>query len=93
MPLIINATAACLSNQVPPISVAVLNPAGVCYDMMYKLNTATAFVEWSLALYVKQSYDGLGMLVEQADEALSLWRGSGPDTSRVMALLRASSTQ
>jgi shikimate dehydrogenase len=87
--LIINATAAGLSNQVPPISASVLDPAGVCYDMMYKLNAATAFVEWSVAQGVKQSYDGLGMLVEQAAEAFSLWRGQRPDTARVMALLKA----
>ncbi len=88
--LIINATAAGLSNQVPPIPAAVLDPAGVCYDMMYKLNTATAFVEWSLAHGVKQSHDGLGMLVEQAAEAFSLWRGPRPDTGRVMSMLRDS---
>jgi shikimate dehydrogenase len=57
--------------------------------MMYKLNAATAFVEWSVAQGVRQSYDGLGMLVEQAAEAFSLWRGQRPDTARVMALLKA----
>jgi len=88
--LIINATAAGLSNQVPPISATILQPEGVCYDMMYKLNAATAFVEWSRAQGVKQSYDGLGMLVEQAAAAFSLWRDRQPDTGRVMALLRAS---
>lgn len=87
--LIINATAAGLSNQVPPISPAVLDPAGVCYDMMYKLNSATAFVGWSLEQGVAQSHDGLGMLVEQAAEAFYLWRGQRPDTARVLAQLRA----
>ena len=86
--LIINATAAGLSNQIPPVSAAVLDPAGVCYDMMYKLNTATAFVEWSVAQGVQASHDGLGMLVEQAAEAFSLWRGPRPDTGRVLSLLR-----
>ena len=87
--LIINATAAGLSNQIPPISAQVLNPTGVCYDMMYNLKTATAFVEWSVAQGVKQSHDGLGMLVEQAAEAFALWRGVRPDTRQVMSLLRA----
>ena len=86
--LIINATAAGLSNQIPPISAAALDPAGVCYDMMYNLSTPTAFVEWSVAQGVKQSYDGLGMLVEQAAEAFSLWRGPRPDTGQVISLLR-----
>jgi len=88
--LIINATAAGLSNQVPPIPAAVLDPAGVCYDMMYNLNAATAFVAWSVAHGVTRSHDGLGMLVEQAAEAFSLWRGKRPDTGRVLSLLRPS---
>ncbi len=87
--LIINATAAGLSSQIPPVSPAVLDPASICYDMMYRLNAATAFVEWSLAQGVNRSYDGLGMLVEQAAEAFCLWRGRRPDTGRVMSLLKA----
>ena len=86
--LIINATAAGLSNQVPPIPAAVLNPAGVCYDMMYKLDAATAFVAWSRAQGVKRCHDGLGMLVEQAAAAFSLWRGQQPETGQVLAQLR-----
>jgi shikimate dehydrogenase len=87
--LIINATAAGLSQQLPPIPASLLNPAGVCYDMMYNLNKATDFVEWSASQGVKQSFDGLGMLVEQAAEAFFLWRGMRPDTSKIMSMLRA----
>lgn len=86
--LIINATAAGLSNQVPPIPPAALDPEGVCYDMMYQLNAATAFVEWSLGHGVQKSYDGLGMLVEQAAEAYALWRGQRPHTGQVLSMLR-----
>jgi shikimate dehydrogenase len=86
--LIINATAAGLSNQIPPISAAVLDRAGVCYDMMYSLSAQTSFVKWSLAQGVARSYDGLGMLVEQAAEAFCLWRGQRPDTSRLLSILR-----
>jgi shikimate dehydrogenase len=87
--LIINATAAGLSNQIPPISAAVLEQANVCYDMMYKLNSQTSFVEWSLAHGIARSHDGLGMLVEQAAEAFYLWRGLRPDTGRLLSMLRA----
>ena len=86
--LIINATAAGLSNQLPPISAAALDRGGVCYDMMYNLNARTAFVEWSIAQGVQQSYDGLGMLIEQAAEAFRIWRGMRPDTSQLAAKLR-----
>jgi len=88
--LIINATAAGLSNQIPPIPAAVLNRASVCYDMMYNLSTKTSFVEWSLAHGVAHSHDGLGMLVEQAAEAFYLWRGLRPDTSQLLSMLRTS---
>ena len=87
--LIINATAAGLSNQIPPIPAEALNPTGVCYDMMYNLKTATAFVEWSAAQGVQQSHDGLGMLVEQAAEAFAVWRDVRPETGQVMSSLRA----
>ena len=87
--VMINATAAGLSNQVPPVSAAVLDPAGVCYDMMYNLESATAFVEWSRAQGVKHAYDGLGMLVEQAAEAFKLWRDMRPQTGPVLSMLRA----
>jgi shikimate dehydrogenase len=33
--------------------------------------------------------DGLGMLVEQAAEAFALWRGVRPETSAILAQLRA----
>lgn len=88
--LIINATAAGLSNQIPPIPPAALDPDGVCYDMMYNLNTATAFVDWSLSQGVHRCYDGLGMLVEQAAEAYALWRGHRPATAPVLSMLRGS---
>ena len=86
--LIINATAAGLSNQLPPISAAALDRGGVCYDMMYNLNAPTAFVEWSIEQGVQQSFDGLGMLIEQAAEAFRIWRGMRPDTSQLAAKLR-----
>jgi len=87
--LIINATAAGLSQQLPPIPASLLNPAGVCYDMMYNLDKATNFVEWSASRGVEKSFDGLGMLVEQAAEAFFLWRGLRPDTRKLMSMLRA----
>jgi shikimate dehydrogenase len=56
--------------------------------MMYNLEAATAFVAWSRQQGVQRSYDGLGMLIEQAAEAFQLWRGVRPDTGGIAAWLR-----
>jgi shikimate dehydrogenase len=85
--LIINGTAAGLSNQVPPIPDSVLGDNSVCYDMMYNISSSTAFVDWASTRGVKQAFDGRGMLVEQAAEAFRVWRGIQPRTAEVIRAL------
>lgn len=85
--LIINGTAAGLSNQVPPIPDSILGKNTVCYDLMYNIKGNTAFVNWALARQVAQAYDGRGMLVEQAAEAFHIWRGIHPLTGAVIESL------
>ncbi|WAR45269.1 shikimate dehydrogenase [Methylomonas rapida] len=84
--LIINATSASLSGQLPPLPPGLLAPNGCCYDLAYG-NQPTAFVHWGIAQQARKSLDGLGMLVEQAAEAFYLWRGVRPETQEVIALL------
>lgn len=86
--LIINATAAGLSGEVPPLQPQILAPEACCYDMVYG-DRPTAFVQWGLAHGAAKSLDGLGMLVEQAAESFLVWRGVRPDTQAVIAALRA----
>ena len=85
--LIINATAAGLSDAVPPLPEGVLTADGWCYDLMYG-SEPTAFVRWGRERSTVQSLDKLGMLVEQAAEAFHLWRGVWPETKSVIAALR-----
>jgi shikimate dehydrogenase len=85
--LIINGTAAGLSNQVPPVPDSVLGENSVCYDMMYNISSATAFVDWASSRGVKQAFDGRGMLVEQAAEAFHVWRGIRPHTAEIIKSL------
>jgi shikimate dehydrogenase len=85
--LIINGTAAGLSNQVPPVPHSVLGENSVCYDMMYNISSATAFVDWASSRGVKQAFDGRGMLVEQAAEAFHVWRGIRPHTAEIIKSL------
>nr|VFJ87313.1 MAG: shikimate dehydrogenase [Candidatus Kentron sp. LFY]VFJ87703.1 MAG: shikimate dehydrogenase [Candidatus Kentron sp. LFY] len=88
--LIINATSASLTGEVPAIADTVLCPRGWCYDLMYDASQSTPFVRWGERHGASQSVDGLGMLVEQAAEAFYLWRGVRPHTSPVIAALRNS---
>ena len=85
--VIINATSASLSGELPPLNPSIISPETVCYDMMYG-NSATVFNQWATEQGAKLTIDGLGMLVEQAAEAFFLWRGVRPSTAHLMKTLR-----
>jgi shikimate dehydrogenase len=89
--LIINATSAGLSDEVPPLPDTVLGINSICYDMIYNIKQPTRFVQWALNRGASRAYDGLGMLVEQAAEAFFVWRGVRPETAPVIQALRDSS--
>ncbi len=84
--VVINATAASLAGEMPPLPNAVFAPGALAYDMMYGLQTP--FLSFAQAQGARIA-DGLGMLVEQAAEAFWLWRGVRPETAPVLAALRA----
>jgi shikimate dehydrogenase len=84
--LIINATSASLSGDVPAISAATIGAGTVCYDMAYGKED-TAFVRWAREHGCSRALQGWGMLVEQAAESFELWRGVRPDTAPVLAAL------
>ncbi|MCK9397586.1 MAG: shikimate dehydrogenase [Methylobacter sp.] len=86
--LILNATSASLSGQLPPLPADLLATGGVCYDLAYG-NEPTAFVRWGQDNHAAKSLDGLGMLVEQAAEAFFIWRGVRPKTRPVIGLLNS----
>ena len=86
--LIINATSASLSGELPPIASSLIEPGKtLCYDMMYG-KQQTPFCAWAVEHGAGQVMDGLGMLAEQAGEAFFLWRGVRPDTAPALAELR-----
>ncbi len=86
-PVIINATSASLSGELPPLPEHILTQGGYAYDMMYGAQP-TIFMHWALQAGAAEVHDGLGMLVEQAAEAFFLWRHQRPDTAPVLAQLR-----
>ncbi len=85
--IIVNATSASLSSEVPPISPTVFRHGALAYDMMYG-SAPTAFMQFARQ-HGATVRDGLGMLVEQAAESFYLWRGVRPQTAAVYAALRA----
>ncbi len=86
--LIINGTSASLAGEVPPIDPGLIATGKTrCYDMMYA-KAPTAFIRWAAEQGAVETRDGLGMLVEQAAEAFSLWRGVRPDSAPVLGELR-----
>lgn len=91
--LVINATAAGLTDESPLSELAVkqiFKPGSFAYDMVY--GKTTAFMKQALQRGARIS-DGLGMLVEQAADAFLLWRGlelaSRIDPRAVLAKLRS----
>lgn len=83
----VNATSGGLYGEVPAIAAAVLSACTLAYDMVYGAEP-TAFVRFAQSAGARQAADGLGMLVEQAAESYTLWRGFRPDTAPVLAALR-----
>jgi shikimate dehydrogenase len=85
--VVINASASSLQGAAVPVDAQVLASNALAVDLMYG-PAAASFLAWARAAGA-QARDGLGMLVEQAAEAFFLWRGVRPQTSPVLASLRA----
>lgn len=85
--VVINATAASLQGELPPLPDALLNSNASCYDMMYSAKP-TPFMQWAQTHKASKVLDGLGMLVEQAAESFSIWRNVKPETKSVIENLR-----
>jgi len=83
--IVINATSAGLSGEMPHLPGGIFAPGALAYDMVYGRDTPfLAFARKHKA----RAVDGLGMLVEQAAESFYIWRGLRPETAPVIALLR-----
>ena len=90
--IIINGTSASLKGELPPLPNSLVGSNTFCYDMMYA-DEATVFMRWGSENGATKVSDGLGMLVEQAAESFSIWRGVQPDTKTVIQTIRDSLKQ
>ncbi|PKI15720.1 shikimate dehydrogenase [Colwellia sp. 12G3] len=89
--VIINATSASLSGNLPPIPTSIIRQNVVCYDMVYGKNE-TPFLQWAKEHGAIKVIDGLGMLVGQAAVSFEVWRGVTPEVQPVIDKLRAALT-
>jgi len=81
--LVVNATSASLTGELPPVPPSVFSPAGVAYELAYG-KRLTPFLRLARNAGVLGIADGVGMLVEQAAEAFAWWRGVRPQTHAVI---------
>ncbi len=86
--LVINATSAGLSGEMPAVPPGVFATGALAYDMVY--GKPTPFMTFAAAQGARTA-GGLGMLVEQAAAAFLIWRGARPATAPVIAMLRRNS--
>lgn len=84
--IIINATSLSLEGMLPPLNTSWIKNAMVldlAYDQQAKL-----FMQWAKSHGASATYDGLGMLVEQAALAFERWHHILPITAPVIHSLR-----
>ncbi|WP_321863461.1 shikimate dehydrogenase [Burkholderia cenocepacia] len=81
--LVVNATSASLTGDLPPVPPSVFSPKGTAYELAYG-KRLTPFLRLAKNAGVHGIADGVGMLVEQAAEAFAWWRGVRPATSSVI---------
>ena len=85
--LIINATSAGHTGAMPRLPGQLLAVGGAAYDLSYG-SAHAPFSAWAKSQGAAVIADGLGMLVAQAAEAFTLWRGRKPDVEPVLVSLR-----
>jgi shikimate dehydrogenase len=84
--LVVNATSASLSGDLPPVPEASFAKGCLAYELAYGKGL-TPFLKIARSGGASRLADGVGMLVEQAAEAFKWWRGIRPDTVPVIKRL------
>jgi len=90
--IIINATSASLTGTLPAITASTVTKNTVCYDMVYGKDL-TPFLVWATEQGATKVIDGLGMLVSQAAESFTIWRGVKPEIEVVIEQLKKALAQ
>ena len=84
--LVINATSASLTGNLPVSDSRMVGKHTVCYDLAYKAEP-TPFLQWAEEHGAAKAIDGKGMLAEQAAISFHLWTNHQPVTHEVIEWL------
>lgn len=84
--IVLNATSASLTGELPAVPASVFGRAQLAYELAYGKGL-TPFLRLAQGAGVQRLADGVGMLVEQAAEAFQWWRGVRPQTSPLIRQL------
>jgi shikimate dehydrogenase len=82
--IVLNATSASLRGELPEFAGGAVGTGCLAYEFAYGKGL-TPFLGFARSAGAGTLADGVGMLVEQAAEAFQWWRGTRPDTSRLIA--------
>jgi shikimate dehydrogenase len=88
--LIVNATSAGHSGQIPDLDPGIFEGRPWAYDLGYG-EAGRPFTRWAMERGAARAIDGLGMLVEQAAASFEKWTGRIPLTDPVYDALRLQS--
>ena len=84
----VNATSLGIHAASLPFPPNCLGAGTFAYDLVYGPNS-TPFVDWAVRHGAGSAVQGWGMLVEQAAESFTIWRGVRPDTAPVLKRMLA----
>lgn len=89
--IVINATAAGLSGELPEIDSHFIQNT-VCYDLMYSKTGKTDFCQWADARGAQSSHDGLSMLISLSEMTFKWWTDRRPDGRLLYKTLKTQSS-
>lgn len=81
--VVVNATSLGLHATDRPFPTSCLSSDTFAYDFVYSPEQ-TAFTRWATKHGAAKAVQGWGMLIEQAAESFTIWRGVRPDTAPVL---------
>jgi shikimate dehydrogenase len=81
--VVLNATSASMRGELPEFAAGAVASGSLAYEFAYGKGL-TPFLGFARSAGAATLADGVGMLVEQAAEAFVWWRGTRPDTSRLI---------